>query len=86
MEKEGWPYAIERQNGKKLVTSHHLMLTVDGSQKDFHMNSVSNSMPTEVSSLMIQNGIGIAKSNRSRSQTTRTLWRMKAKLSQLAHS
>ncbi|KAL9126279.1 MAG: hypothetical protein Q9217_004652 [Psora testacea] len=47
-EKEGWPYAVSKTNGKKFVTNQHLMLAVEGTQKEFHMNSVSNSTVTEV--------------------------------------
>ncbi|KAL9097958.1 MAG: hypothetical protein Q9163_006287 [Psora crenata] len=46
-EKEGWPYAVSKTNGKKFVTNQHLMLAVEGTQKEFHMNSVSNSTVTE---------------------------------------
>ena len=42
-----------KQTGRKFVTSQHLMLAVDGTQKEFHMNSVSNSTPTEVSQILL---------------------------------
>ena len=43
---------IRRDGTKKIVTSQHLMLAVDGTQKEFHMNSVSNSRLAEVTSTL----------------------------------
>lgn len=48
IEKEGWSYAVAKNNGKKFVTNQHLELLVDGTRKEFHMNGVSNSSITEV--------------------------------------
>ncbi|KAG8529450.1 uncharacterized protein KY384_006087 [Bacidia gigantensis] len=47
-DKEGWPYAMMKNSGKRFVTNQHLMLAVEGTQKEFHMNSISNSTVTEV--------------------------------------
>ena len=48
LEKEGFDYAVERPNGKKIVTNQHVQLAVDGAVKDFHFAAISNSRPTEV--------------------------------------
>lgn len=48
VEKEGVDYAVERPNGKKIVTNQHVQLTVDGAVKDLHFAAISNSRPTEV--------------------------------------
>ena len=48
LEKEGFDYAVERPNGKKIVTNQHVQYTVDGGLKDFHFAAISNSIPTEV--------------------------------------
>lgn len=48
IEKTGWFYAMMRENGKKFATNLHLMLGVDGSRKEFHMNAISNTIPSEV--------------------------------------
>ncbi|CAF9941783.1 MAG: hypothetical protein ALECFALPRED_009306 [Alectoria fallacina] len=47
LEKEGVDYAVERPNGKKIVTNQHVQLTVDGAVKDIHFAAISNSRPTE---------------------------------------
>ncbi|KAL6721366.1 RNA polymerase-associated protein rtf1 [Lecanora helva] len=46
-EKEGVDYAVEKSNGKKVVTNQHLLIATDGSVKEFHFNGISNSQITE---------------------------------------
>lgn len=41
-------YAVEKSNGKKIVTNQHIHLMLDGNLKDFHFNGISNSSITEV--------------------------------------
>lgn len=48
MEKQGFDYAVERGNGKKIVTNQHFQVAIEGALKDFHFAAVSNSIPTEV--------------------------------------
>ncbi|KAL2045146.1 hypothetical protein N7G274_002227 [Stereocaulon virgatum] len=46
-EKEGWDYAIERDNGKRFATNQHALIVIDGTVKEFHFNGISNSTITE---------------------------------------
>lgn len=48
LEKKNFDYAVERPNGKKIVTNQHVQLAVDGAVKEFHFAAISNSRPTEV--------------------------------------
>ena len=48
MEKQGFDYAVERGNGKKIITNQHLLVAMEGAVKDFHFAAISNSTPTEV--------------------------------------
>lgn len=48
IEKEGVDYAVEKSNGKKIVTNQHVQVVLDGVLKDFHFNGISNSSITEV--------------------------------------
>lgn len=41
-------YAVEKSNGKKIVTNQHVQVVLDGALKDFHFNGISNSSITEV--------------------------------------
>ena len=47
-EKEGREYALERGNGKKIVTKQHFTAAVNGEDRDFWFGEVSNSAVTEV--------------------------------------
>ncbi|KAL2048840.1 hypothetical protein ABVK25_010898 [Lepraria finkii] len=47
IEKEGWDYAIERDNGKRFATNQHALIVIDGTVKEFHFNGISNSTITE---------------------------------------
>ena len=48
MEKDTYDYAVERSNGKKIVTNQHLLIAIEGVVKEFHFAAISNSIPTEV--------------------------------------
>ena len=71
LEKEGFDYAVERPNGKKIVTNQHVQLAVDGAVKDWHFAAISNSVPTEVC-LSLHLDTYKTDAYRLRSQTTRS--------------
>ena len=47
-EKQGFDYAIERGNGKRIVTNQHVLIAAEGAVKEIHFAAISNSIPTEV--------------------------------------
>lgn len=53
IEKEGWDYAMEKSNQKKVVTNQHIQVAIEGTVKDFHFNGISNSAITEVSRFLL---------------------------------
>lgn len=47
-EKQGFDYAVERGNGKRIVTNQHVLIAAEGAVKEIHFAAISNSIPTEV--------------------------------------
>lgn len=70
-EKESFDYAVERPNGKKIVTNQHFQLAVDGALKETHFAAISNSRPTEVCCGLRLDTYS-TDANRLRLQTTKT--------------
>ena len=71
LEKQGFDYAVERRNGKRIVTDQHVLITVEGAMKEIHFAAISNSTPTEVCWNLHLN-IYNTNAYRLRSQITRT--------------
>lgn len=69
-------YAVEKSNGKKIVTNQHVQVMLEGALKDFHFNGISNSPITEVGpcARLLAHSTDVP---RPRLQTTRIVWMMR---------
>jgi len=78
-------YAVEKSNGKKIVTNQHVQVMLDGALKDFHFNGISNSPITEVG-WFIRPRAHSTDLSRPKSQITRTSWMTQESRSPQGHS